>query len=101
MNSSLLIREAATRLAGAGVEEPRLDAALLLSTVSGIRPLELRLGAELTLTEAQKERFEHMLAMRCERVPFQYIIGTQPFCGRDYIVDERVLIPRPETELLA
>lgn len=46
-------------------------------------------------------RFDALVSRRLTRQPLQYLLHTQPFLGRDFYVDERVLIPRPETELLA
>ena len=46
-------------------------------------------------------RFDVLVSRRLTRQPLQYLLNTQPFLGRDFYVDERVLIPRTETELLA
>ncbi len=50
------------------------------------------------LTTAKKARLDALLKRRLNDEPLAYILGTEPFYGRDFIVDKRVLIPRPETE---
>lgn len=78
-----------------------MDAALLLSHVTGQPPLSLRLDMTTVLSDDVLTRFDALVSRRLTRQPLQYLLHTQPFLGRDFYVDERVLIPRPETELLA
>ena len=101
MNSRQLLKRAAEELRQAGIEDAEVDASVLLSHVTGRPPLSLRLGIDFEPDEADQARFRALLTRRLNREPLQYILGTQPFCGRAFMVDERVLIPRPETELLA
>jgi release factor glutamine methyltransferase len=91
---------AAARLAAAGAASPRLDAELLLASVLGVTRTELYLGASRPLDPAARERFEGLIARRAAREPVAYILGRQPFRRLELSVDPRVLIPRPETELL-
>ena len=78
-----------------------MDAALPLSHVTGQPPLSLRLDMTTALPDDVLTRFDALVSRRLTRQPLQYLLHTQPFLGRDFYVDERVLIPRPETELLA
>jgi release factor glutamine methyltransferase len=95
-----LLSWAAARLAAAGVADPGVEAEFLLANY-----LETDRGG---LIVRKGERFpEELLALvrdavrrRAGREPFQYIVGRQEFYGRDFHVDSRVLIPRPETEQL-
>ena len=93
-------RAAAAQLRAAGVPDPAWDSGQLMSRVTGLAPLMARLSeGELTAEEAAA--FDVLVQRRLQREPLQYILGTQDFCGRSFAVDGRVLIPRPETELLA
>ena len=71
-----------------------------MSRVTGLAPLMARLS-ERELTAEEAAAFDALVQRRLQREPLQYILGTQDFCGRSFAVDGRVLIPRPETELLA
>jgi release factor glutamine methyltransferase len=94
------LAEAAERLAAAGAESPRLDAELLLARALGISRTELYAREPAPLDPEVRERFERLLARRAAREPVAYILGRKPFRRIELGVDPRVLIPRPETELL-
>lgn len=93
-------RAAAAQLRTAGVPDPAWDSGQLMSRVTGLAPLMARLS-ERELTAEEAAVFDALVQRRLQREPLQYILGTQDFCGRSFAVDGRVLIPRPETELLA
>ena len=101
MNPRQLIRETAAQFRQAGIPDPEVDSAALLSHVTGRAPLMLRLDTDTALTEAQLSAYDGLRQRRLQRVPLQYLTHEQPFLGHSFYVDERVLIPRPETELLA
>lgn len=93
------LRAAAGMLARAGVPDPAVDAALLLSHITGRAPLELRaLGG--ALTTAQEEAYDVLLARRAAREPLQYIVGTVDFMGASLRAAPGALIPRMDTEIL-
>jgi release factor glutamine methyltransferase len=94
------LRQATARLARAGCETPRLDAELLLASAVGAARERLVLDAYEVLDLDAFERFETLLARREEREPVAYILGRKEFRRITLSVDRRVLIPRPETELL-
>ena len=95
-----LIRRTSESFRSAGIPDPENDAALLLSHLTGRNMLELRLDTE-TSADSSLISASHILAQkRLERIPLQYILGETSFYGRMFMVDPRVLIPRPETELL-
>ena len=96
-----LIRFQAAQFLAAGIPDPVEDAALLLAHVTGRDALSLRLDSDTVLTQAQLSACQSLCQRRLERIPLQHLTGVQSFCGRDFLVDSRVLIPRPETELLA
>ncbi len=91
---------AARRLREAGIDSPQLDAAVLLSYVLGVNKAWLYAHPTRPLTESEIARFEELVRRRIRHEPVAYLVGYKPFYGLDITVDRRVLIPRPETELL-
>jgi release factor glutamine methyltransferase len=91
---------ATAELRDAGCESPRLDAELLLAAALGATRTGLHLRPERELTRVESDAFAAALARRREREPVAYILGTKGFRHIDLVVDPRVLVPRPETELL-
>ncbi|MBR6668344.1 MAG: peptide chain release factor N(5)-glutamine methyltransferase [Clostridia bacterium] len=96
-----LLRLMAAELRDAGVPDAEVDASLLLSHITGQNPMNLRLDSWSQVSLADEEKLRALCEKRKTRTPLQYLTGMQSFLGRDFYVDERVLIPRPETELLA
>jgi release factor glutamine methyltransferase len=85
----------------AGVSEtPRLDAELLLSSVLGIDRARLIVDRDEPVDGDAGERFRELVARRAAHEPVAYILGRRAFRRLELQVDRRVLIPRPETELL-
>ncbi|HEX2392192.1 MAG TPA: peptide chain release factor N(5)-glutamine methyltransferase [Solirubrobacterales bacterium] len=87
-------------LAAAGVEDPRLDAELLLAEASGRDRAALVADREAALDPAAGRRFGELVRRRLRREPVAYILGRKGFRNLELEVDRRVLVPRPETELL-
>lgn len=102
--ASVTVREAiaaaAAVLAAAGCDTPRLDAELLLGAVLGVDRARLVLDARTPLDDGAASRFAGLVARRGAREPVAYILGVKGFRHLSLHVDPRVLIPRPETELL-
>jgi release factor glutamine methyltransferase len=88
------------RLDQAGCDTPRLDAELLLAAVLTVGRSRLVLDRDATLDEAARSRYRSLIRRRAAREPVAYILGHKPFRHISLTVDRRVLIPRPETELL-
>jgi release factor glutamine methyltransferase len=76
------------------------DAELLLLHTTRMTKADLLTHPEHELTERQTNHYQAAIARRALHEPVQYIIGTQEFYGRPFIVNPLVLIPRPETEHL-
>jgi release factor glutamine methyltransferase len=95
-----LTRLAAEHLTEKGVEDGRLDAELLLAHVLGVRRLDLYLQFERPLEPPEVAAYRDAIRRRSRREPLQYITGEAAFRELTLKVDPRVLIPRPETELL-
>jgi len=87
-------------LAAAGVEDPSLDAKLLLAEASGWDRARLVAEPAAELPPTAGRRFGEMVRRRLRREPVAYILGRKGFRHLELTVDRRVLIPRPETELL-
>jgi release factor glutamine methyltransferase len=87
-------------LRAAGVEDPRLDAEVLLAEATGWDRARLAAEPEAELPPAASRRFGEMVRRRLRREPVAYILGRRGFRHIELAVDPRVLIPRPETELL-
>lgn len=87
-------------LRAAGVENPRLDAELLIAAASGSQRVKLCAEPEAPLSAPAGRRFAAMVRRRLRREPIAYILGSKGFRRIELAVDRRVLIPRPETELL-
>jgi release factor glutamine methyltransferase len=94
-----LLRPAAERLRGAGVESPDHDAAELLAFVLGTSRSQLALVDEVP-SDAEA-RYAELVARRADRVPLQHLTGTAAFRHVELAVGPGVFVPRPETELLA
>lgn len=91
---------AADALAAAGVEQPRLDAEILLAEATGRQRARLAAEPEAGVEPAVARRFGAMVRRRLAREPVAYILGRKGFRALELAVDRRALIPRPETELL-
>lgn len=81
-------------------DNPRLDAQLLLCAVLNKERSYLYMYSEQELADEQEIRWQDLLARRAQGEPVAYLLGTKEFYGLDFVVDRRVLIPRPETEIL-
>jgi len=82
------------------VENPRLDAEVLLSHILGKDRLYLYVHFDQPLEESELVAFRAAVKKRAARVPVAYIIGNKEFMGLDFKVTPAVLIPRPDTEIL-
>lgn len=96
-----VIQRSSEFLARKGVESPRLQIELLLAHVLQMPRMKLYLNFERPMSEAELETLRGLVKRRAEREPLQHIVGSTSFCGFEIVVNRDVLIPRPETELLA
>jgi len=87
-------------LTKAGQVNARLDAQVLLSHTLHIERSALYAYPERILTPEQEQQFLTLIERRSHGEPVAYLTGHKEFYGLDFLVDKRVLIPRPETELL-
>lgn len=96
-----VIQKSADFLAKKGVDAPRLQTELLLAHVLQMPRMKLYLNFERQLSEPELDSLRKLVQRRGQREPLQHLVGSTSFCGLEITVNRHVLIPRPETELLA
>jgi release factor glutamine methyltransferase len=96
-----VIQRSAIFLGKRGVGAPRLQVELLLAHALKMPRMNLYLNFERVLSAPEEETLRELVRRRGQREPLQYIIGSTSFCGLELAVSPNVLVPRPETELLA
>lgn len=93
-------REGAAQLTEAGIEEAGLDARLLLEFVCGTDRNTLLAHGDRAVSDEEHERYEALIAARAAHTPLQHLTGEQEFMGLTFVVNNKVLIPRQDTEIL-
>jgi len=96
-----VISKSSEFLAKKGVDSPRLQTELLLAHVLQLPRMKLYLNFDRKLTEPELDSLRKLVQRRGQREPLQHLVGSTSFCGYEITVSRHVLIPRPETELLA
>jgi release factor glutamine methyltransferase len=94
------LAQAASRLTAAGIDTPSVDAEWLLAQVLGCRRTELQLERSRELSSDAQRIFAARVERRERREPLAYVLGEWGFRGLTLLVDARVLVPRPETEVV-
>ncbi|HEU4625276.1 MAG TPA: peptide chain release factor N(5)-glutamine methyltransferase [Steroidobacteraceae bacterium] len=97
---SALLAEGAAHLASAGVDNPALDAELLLAHAAGTRRARLKSHPEQIPEDAARVRYAELIDRRARGEPLAYLVGYKDFWTLRLAVSPAVLVPRPETELL-
>lgn len=95
-----VLSQAVADLTAHSMPNPRLDAEILLAHALRIARTGLYTRLQEPLSEAHAAIFQQCVQRRTRHEPLQYITGVQEFWSLDFTVDQRVLIPRPETEVL-
>ena len=96
-----LLKEGEKRLAEAGISQANVDAWLLFTSATGFDRTQYFMRGKDSVAESVAAAYLEKIARRAGREPLQYIEGTAPFMGYEFIVNENVLIPRMDTEILA
>ena len=96
-----VLQEAENLLLSAGVEEAKLDAWYLAMECFDINRTDYYMNPYREIDEEQYTRYQAMIEARARRIPYQYLINQQEFMGLHFYVNENVLIPRQDTEVLA
>ena len=87
-------------LQAAGIEEAILDARLLLEAVCGTDRNDLLVHGDQPVNPEAEEKYLNWIRQRAEHIPLQQLTGEQDFMGLTFAVNEHVLIPRQDTEIL-
>jgi release factor glutamine methyltransferase len=95
-----IIKQATESIAAAGCDSPEADAKVLVAKALSMRVEDLELDGATEVPATAREEIERFVARRSDREPLEYILGSCRFREIEIAVDERVLIPRRETELL-
>ena len=100
VNIRQIFSDAVAKLRAAGVPDAETEARLLIQHAAGLDTTAFLTSLDSHFPECLRGTLSDLLLCRAGREPLAYIIGRKEFFGRDFDVDARVLIPRPETELL-
>lgn len=95
-----VLKTASEKFSAVQIDNPRLDAEILLAHVLNCRRLSLYVDFDKVLPLESVLRFNELVNRRLEGVPVAYLTGSKEFFGLKFAVNENVLIPRPETEIL-
>jgi release factor glutamine methyltransferase len=100
INVQSALRRGQSILFYAEIDTPLLDATVLLSEATGLSKEQLLARPETEVEEASWRRYQSFLERRCSGTPVSYIRRKKEFFSLEFFVDERVLVPRPDTEVL-
>ena len=95
-----IMAKAMSSLRAAGVDQPRMDARLLLQQASGLSREAMICDAEAALTGAALAEFSRLIARRCRREPVSQLLGQREFWSLPFKISRAVLDPRPDSETL-
>ena len=95
-----MLAKGVSALQEADIVDASLDAWLLLEYVSGLGRADYFLHQQENAAGKAQEQYQELIAKRCHNVPLQHLTGCQEFMGLEFLVNEDVLIPRQDTELL-
>jgi len=100
MTCKMALRQAEEVLLSAGVPEAKVDAWYLFEHITGMNRASYFLRMEEKLEDDRIKEFERVVELRKNRIPLQYITGSQEFMGYSFLVSPATLIPRQDTEVL-
>ena len=95
-----VLEQAIKQLELVEVPDAKVDAWYLFEHITGISRASYFLKAEEEMSVEQVEKFQSLVEKRKQRIPLQYIIGSQDFMGFSFLVSSATLIPRQDTEVL-
>lgn len=95
-----LVSEGERQLSSAGIKEAKLDSWYLFNYLTGVDRTAYFLHEDREVEKEISDRFFSLIEKRMKRIPIAYLTGTRGFMGLDFRVNEHVLIPEQDTELL-
>ncbi len=100
MNIRQVYTDAVRKLNAAGVPDAETEARLLIQHATGLDTTAFLTALDSPFPEGRRKTLAELSGRRAAREPLAYLLGRKEFFGREFDVDARVLIPRPETEML-
>ncbi|MFW5980422.1 MAG: peptide chain release factor N(5)-glutamine methyltransferase [Halanaerobiaceae bacterium] len=100
MNIKTVLKRSEAFLKKNNISNPRLDAEVLLSDLLDMERIKLYVNYDYPLTEKELNEYRKRIVKRGDHIPVAYITGHKEFMSLDIAVNKKVLLPRPETELL-
>ncbi len=100
MTLAQALQQSAHILSSNGIDDSHIEARMLLGYTTKLSPVQIYTHPERTLSQEQQVKLQELVERRLCHEPAAYIVNHREFYGIDFYVDSRVLIPRPETELL-
>lgn len=100
MNLAQALKHSAHILSLNGIEDSRIEARMLLGHATNLSSVQIHSEPEQILSREEEDKLQELVGRRLKHEPAAYILKNKEFYGIDFYVDSRVLIPRPETEIL-
>ncbi len=100
MNISTWLKTSTNKLKSAGIATARLDCLVLLEDVVNLPRIKILAETIIELNSQDLKKLDNMISKRINHTPLSYIRGKTEFYGREFILDENVLEPRPESETM-
>jgi release factor glutamine methyltransferase len=100
MTLTQALQQSACVLSKNGIEDSRIEARILLGHATNLTPVQIYTEPQQVLSLEEEDRLQRLIRRRLQHEPTAYILSQREFYGIDFYVDRRVLIPRPETEIL-
>jgi release factor glutamine methyltransferase len=100
MTLAQALQQSAHILSMNGIDDSYIEARMLLSHVTNLSPVQIYTEPQQTLSREEEGKLQELVDRRLKHEPAAYILKHREFYGIDFYVDTRVLIPRPETEVL-
>lgn len=100
VNIKQILKSTESFLTEHNISQPRLDAEVLLADLLDMERIKLYVNFDYPLSQKEIDRYREMILRRAHHYPVAYITGHKEFMSLDFYINENVLVPRPETELL-